>query len=160
MKVNLSNQSMTINAPRSQIFQRIASFKKDNPTSENGEGATVLEREGDRLLVEFVSRDGRKLYRTLEEVILYPEERITFQHLEGPLHHASEEFRLSDVPGGTHITYRGQIECRTPFLPGVGWLLAMLYVRPKYGSVVKRHMGMLKKASEAPEPGDIMKESE
>ena len=83
-----------------------------------------------RLLVEFVSRDGRRLYRTLEEVMLYPEERITFRHLEGPLQHASEEFRLSEVSGGTHITYKGQIECRTPFLPGVGWLLAFLYVRP------------------------------
>jgi hypothetical protein len=33
-----------------------------------------LEREGGRLLVESVSRDGRRLYRTLEEVMLYPEE--------------------------------------------------------------------------------------
>lgn len=117
-----------------------------------------MEREGDRLLVEFISRDGGRLYRTLEEVMLYPEERITFRHLEGPLHHASEEFRLIDVPGGTHITYQGQIECRTPFLPGVGWLIAFLYVRPKYGNVVKRHMGMLKKAAEAPGAGDMIME--
>lgn len=158
MKVKLAGQSITINAPRSQVFQRFASFKKDKPPTETGEGATILEREGDRLLVEFVSRDGRRLYRTLEEVMLYPEERITFRHLEGPLHHASEEFRLSDVSEGTHITYQGQIECRTPFLPGVGWLVAFLYVRPKYGNVVKRHMGMLKKAVESPGAGDMMKE--
>ena len=159
MKISLANQSITIDAPRFQVFQRFAPFKKD-PPSETGEGATILEREGNRLLVEFVSRDGRKLYRTLEEVMLYPEERITFRHLEGPLNQASEEFRLSDVPGGTRITYRGQIECRTPFLPGVGWLLAILYVRPKYGSVVKRHMGMLKQAAEAVKAGDIMKVEE
>jgi len=119
-----------------------------------------LEREGGRLLVEFVSRDGRRLYRTLEEVMLYPEERITFRHLEGPLKHASEEFRLSEVSGGTHITYKGQIECRTPFLPVVGWLLAFLYVRPKYGNVVKRHLEMLTKAAEAPGTGDMMNEGE
>ena len=145
MKVKLSNQSITIDDHRSQVFQRFASFKKDKPPSETGEGATILERDGDRLLVKFVSGDGKRLYRTLEEVRLYPEERITFRHLEGPLQHATEEFRLSEVSGGTHITYKGQIECRTPFLPGVGWLLAFLYVRPKYGNVVKRHMWMLKK---------------
>ena len=160
MKVKLATQSTTINAPRAQVFQRFASFKKDKPPSEAGEGATILEREGGRLLVEFVSRDGTRLYRTLEEVMLYPEERITFRHLEGPLQHASEEFRLSEVSGGTHITYKGQIECRTPFLPGVGWLLAFLYVRPKCGNVVKRHMEMLKKAAEAPGAGDMMNEGE
>ena len=160
MKVKLSNQSIAIDAPRSQVFQRFASFKKDKPPSETGEGATILERDGDRLLVEFVSQDGRRLYRTLEEVMLYPEERITFRHIEGPLNHASEEFRLSDVSEGTFITYRGQIECRTPFLPGMGWLLAFLYVRPKYGNVVKRHMRMLKKAAEAPGTGGMMKEGE
>ena len=113
-----------------------------------------MEREGGRLLVEFVSRDGRRLYRTLEEVMLYQEERITFHHIEGPLQHASE------VSGGTHITYKGQIKCRTPFLPGVGWLLEFLYVRPEYGNVVKRHMEMLKKAAEAPGDGDMMNEGE
>ena len=138
---------------------------KDSPLSKRISRQPKPERvppywrgKADRLLVEFVSRDGRRLYRTLEEVMLYPEERITFRHLEGPLHHASEEFRLSDVSEGTHITYQGQIECRTPFLPGVGWLVAFLYVRPKYGNVVKRHMGMLKKAVESPGAGDMMKE--
>ncbi|MEE3004465.1 MAG: hypothetical protein VX638_03310 [Chloroflexota bacterium] len=95
MKVNLATQSTTINALRSQVFQRFASFKNDKPPSEAGEGATILEREGGRLLVESVSWDGRRLYRTLEEVMLYPEERMTIRHLEGPLKHASEEFRLS-----------------------------------------------------------------
>ncbi len=112
----------------------------------------MLEREGNRLLVEFTSRDGRKIYRTLEEVHLYPDERITFRHLKGPLHHAREEFRLDVVPEGTRITYQCQIECRMPSLPGIGWLVALVYVRPKYGSVVRRHMGLLKEAAESPKP--------
>ncbi len=165
MKVKLANQAVTIRAARSQVFQRFSSFGKDNQAgqkeqqkekqtesnqpSEDGEGANVVEREGNRLVVEFTSRQGRKLYRTLEEVHLYPEERITFHHLKGPLHHASEEFRLEEVPEGTRITYSGQIECRMPFLPGMGWLVALLYVRPKWGSVVKRHMGQLKDAAES-----------
>lgn len=111
-----------------------------------------MEREGNRLVVEFTSREGRRLYRTLEEVHLYPEERITFRHLKGPLQHASEEFRLEEVPEGTRVTYTGQIECRMPFLPGIGWLVALLYVRSKYASVVKRHMGLLKEEAESAAP--------
>lgn len=168
MKVKLADQTMTIRSARSRVFKLFSSFGNDTQsggidqqlegkqTSENGEGANVLEREGNRLLVEFTSRDGRKIYKTLEEVRLYPEERITFRHLKGPLHHASEEFRLEEAPEGTRITYRGQIECRMPFLPGIGWLVALLYVRPKWGSVVKRHMGLLKEAAESGAPAAML----
>ena len=156
MKVRLAGQTTIIKAPRSLVFRMFSSFGESNGVGDesnrsgnSGEQATVLERQDNRLVVEFVSRQGRKLYRTLEEVRLYPEDRITFRHLEGPLHYASEEFRLADVAGSTQITYQGQIECRMPLLPGIGWLTALLYVRPKYGSVVKRHMGMMKEAAEA-----------
>ena len=50
--------------------------------------------------MEFRSRDGRKMYRTLEEVMLYPDERITFRHLEGPLNHSEEEFVFAQVGSG------------------------------------------------------------
>jgi len=39
--------------------------------------------------------------------MLYPDARITFQHLEGRLHFTSEEFWLSEVSEGTQITYLG-----------------------------------------------------
>ncbi len=157
MKVRLADQVLTIRAPRSRVFQVFSSFERDNQSgriqpSENGEVVNVVEREGNRLMVEFTSQEGRKLYKTLEEVHLYPDERITFRHLKGPLHHASEEFRLEEVPEGTRMTYTGQIECRMPFLPGIGWLVALLYVRPKYESVVKRHMGLLKETAESGTP--------
>ena len=157
MKVRLADQVLTIRAPRSRVFQVFSSFEKGNQSagnqpSENGEGVNVVEREGNRLMVEFTSREGRKLYKTLEEVRLYPDERITFRHPKGPLRHASEEFRLEEVPEGTRMTYTGQIECRMPFLPGIGWLVALFYVRPKYESVVKRHMGLLKEEAESTGP--------
>lgn len=56
---------------------------------------------------------------------------------------------MEEVPEGTRLTYKGQIECRMPFLPGIGWLMAFMYVRPKYESVVKRHVGLLKDAAES-----------
>ena len=141
MKVRLGSQAVTIQAPVPSI-QAVFVFRLDNQTtgshpSKDDEGAKVLERESNRLLVEFTSRDGRKLYKTPEEVSLYPEGRITFRHLQGHLDHAIEEFRLEEVPEGTSINYSGQIECRMPFSPVLGWLVTLLYVRPKWGSVVK-----------------------
>ncbi len=132
-----------------------ASLGEEDYPGDNGERATVVERKDNRLLVEFMSRDGNRLYRTLEEVNLFPPERITFRHLEGPLHYASEEFRLSEVPEGTRLSYRGQIECRMPWLPGLGWLTARFYVRPKYQGVVRRHMARLKEAAEGRKPPGI-----
>ena len=160
MKVKLARQNILVNAPRSKVFGLFTSFGENSaatvngerspekPTEGSGEGATVVERNGNRLVVEFKSREGRKLFRTLEEVHLFPEEKITFRHIEGPLHHASEEFRLAEAQKGTQISYRGKIECRMPFMPGLGWLTALLYVRPKYGRVVNRHLRLLKESAE------------
>ena len=150
MKVRLADLYVTVHAPRSQVFQMFMSLTEGRPPEGNGEGATVVEQDGNRLLVQFVSRDGRRIYRTLEEVHLFPPERITFRHLKGPLHHASEEFQLAEVAEGTCMTYRGQIECRMPWLPGAGWLVARWYVRPKYERLVSRHMAQLKEAVEGP----------
>ena len=77
----------------------------------------MLEQEGNRLLVEFTSRYGWKLYKTLEEVLLYPQERITFRQLQGPLHHTSDESLLEEAPEVTSINYSGQIDWRVPFWP-------------------------------------------
>ena len=88
MKVRLAEQTTTIKAPRSAVFRMFSSFGESPPSGESGEQAAVMEQQDNRLVVEFVSRQGRKLYRTLEEVHLYPEERITFRHLNGPLHYA------------------------------------------------------------------------
>ncbi len=67
MKVNRSDQAITINAPRSQVFQTFTSFGDGKPSDETGEGATIMERDGNRLLVEFVSRERRNLYRALHD---------------------------------------------------------------------------------------------
>ena len=67
MKVRLGSQAVTIQAPVPSI-QTVFVFGLDNQTtgshpSKDDEGAKVLEREGNRLLLEFTSRDGRKLYK-------------------------------------------------------------------------------------------------
>lgn len=158
MKVNLRTQSVTIQAPRSVVFRLISSFGDGDPDptarvagerpDETEEGKTLIERDGNRLLMEFRSRDGRKMYLTLEEVMLYPDDRITFRHIEGPLNHSQEEFQFADADGGTTMTHYGEIECRMHWLPIAGWIVARFYVRRHYERLVLRHMNSLKERAE------------
>ena len=145
MKVKFATQSTTINAPRSQVFQRFASFKKDKPPSETGEGATILEREGGRLLVEFVSRDGRRLYRTLEEVMLYPEERrvSTKRSFRRHAHH---------IQGTDRMPY--SLSARRGLASGVPLRSPRIRERRQTAH------GDAEKAAEAPGAGDMMNEGE
>ena len=135
--------------PRPMIFRRLGAFGRGHLPGDEGESAKVLERDGDRLTVEFFTMDGKRRYRTVEEVMLFPPERITFRHLEGPLHHSSEEFLLEEVAGGTRLSYRGDIQCRMAWMPDMGWLVARFYVKPKYDRVIRQHMERLKIAAQA-----------
>ena len=155
MKVRLKTQSVTIQAARPVVFRLFSSFgdaetgeASGEPSGDMEEGQTLLERDGNRLLMEFRSRDGRKMYRTLEEVMLYPEERITFRHIEGPLHHSEEEFAFTEVDSGTKMTHNGEIECRMHWLPVAGWAVARFYVKRHYERLVLRHMNSLKDQAE------------
>lgn len=155
MKVRLRRQNVFVIAPRSAVFELISTFggsvDRDAPLESLGEkeeGKRLVEQDGNRLVMEFRSRDGRKMYRTLEEVMLYPEERITFRHLEGPLHHSQEEFAFTDASSGTTMTHKGEIECRMHWLPGAGWLVARFYVKRHYERLVLRHMDSLKETAE------------
>ena len=155
MKVKLKTQSVVIQAPRSVVFKMISSFGDgvNGPAGDTEESKTLLERDGNRLLMEFRSRDGRKLYHTVEEVMLYPEERITFGHIEGPLHHSQEEFVFAEVDSGTKMTHNGEIECRMHWLPIAGWAVARFYVKRHYERLVLRHMNSLKDRAEGESPG-------
>ena len=149
MKVKLARQRITMDAPRPLVFQMLSAFGRGHLPGDQGESANVVERNDNQLLVEFFTLDGKRRYRTLEEVVLYPPERITFSHLEGPLHYSSEEFRLTEVASGTDLSYRGDIQCRMKWLPGIGWMIARFYVRRKYNRVIRLHMARLKMAAEA-----------
>jgi len=160
MKVRLRQQSVTIQAPRSVVFELISSFGEGGEGNNAGEspgkedeGSRLVEREGNRLVMEFRSRDGRKMYRTLEEVMLYPEERITFRHLEGPLYYSQEEFVFTEVESGTMMTHNGEIECRMHWLPGAGWAVARFYVKRRYERLVLRHMNVIKEQAEGGNTG-------
>jgi len=148
MKVSLGTIEIMVRAPREALFQRFNTFENSDPAKEDGERANVIERHENRLIVEFFSQDGKQMHRTLEEVKLYPSDRVTFRHLEGPLNYAFDEFTLRDAPDGTLVTFTGTIEFRVRLLPGMGWLIARLYVRAKYRKLVGRHMSEMKASLE------------
>ena len=149
MKVRLAQRRITIDAPRPLVFQLLSAFGRGHLPGDEGVSSSVMERDGNTLTVEFFTMEGKRRYRTVEQITLFPPERITFRHLEGPLPHSSEEFRMEEVAGGTELSYQGDIQCRMPFLPGRGWCVARFYVRPKYNRVIRQHMERLKEAAQA-----------
>ncbi len=154
MKVKLKDRKLDINASREMVFQMLTSFgngnggKGDRP-DENGESSRVLERQGDIITAEFCTRSGRRVYRTVEEVRLDSPRRVGFRHLEGPLSAAEEEFLLSDKDEGARVQYKGWFEYKVPWLPGMGWLIAVLVIKRKYDGVIRDHMEKLKVTAEA-----------
>ena len=75
------------------------------------EGARVMERKADDLLiVEFRTRAGGRVWRTVEEVRLYPPTRLTFHHLTGPLDYAEESFDLEERGDATQLRNRGEFD--------------------------------------------------
>ena len=152
MKVRLSDRKLFINAPREVVFQMLSAIGEGSLPGSQGESSRVLEREGDTIIAEFLTTSGKRTYRTVEKVQLYPPERMTFRHLEGPLAFAEEEFNLMEQDTGTELQYRGEIEYKVRWLPGIGWLIARFYVKPKYDAVIGDHMEKLKAAAEALAP--------
>ena len=149
MKVKLAAQTLYINAPREMVFQMLSAIGKGGLPGSQGESSRVLEQTGDTIIAEFLTKSGKRTYRTVERVELFPPERITFLHLEGPLTFAEEAFNLEERDTGTELLYRGEIEYRVPWLAGTGWLIAMIYVRPKYDAVIREHMEKLMVGAEA-----------
>ena len=147
MKVALATQKLTIDAPLGLVYQMMSAIGRGRIPGSN-ERSKVLQCDGNTLIAEFFTPSGKKTYRTVEEVRLFPPHRITYCHLEGPISYSEEEFLLAEVSGGTQVTYIGVIEHRVPLLPGLGWLASVLYIKPKYDTVIRDHMALIKKAAE------------
>ena len=146
MPVQLQGRSELIRAPRELVFQMLSAMGQGQLPGPQADRAKLLSRQDNRLIVEFHTRVGRRSYRTVEEVTLYPPERITFSHLEGPLDASWEEFLLEDHPQGTLLRYQGQFDYRFPLF---GWFIAHLYIKPRYNRLIRDHLAHLKAAAEA-----------
>ena len=162
-KVILKPQYVEIDAPRGLVFQLLTAFGRGRVAGDNTESTELISEDGDTKVVEFNTRAGPFTYTTLEEVTLFQPERIEFRHLEGPLAFSEETFTLDETSnGGTILTHSGSfIWSRFPFF---GWFGGIVYTRPTYHRVIRKHLAVVKQASEAratrshvfPRPGRSM----
>ena len=147
--IRLPPVEVHVHADRRLAFQVITAF--DIPAKGDGPSSRVLSREEDRLLVEFNSPirgllGGRKVYRTVERVTLHEPERIDFEGVKGPLSLLSDRFTLEQEGGCTRFRYESKFGVRGWV---IGWLIGMLYVRPKLGRFMREHTAEMKETIEA-----------
>ena len=139
---------MRIGAPRELVFQMMSHFGRGRLPGDNNESSRVLERDGNRLIVEFQTKALFATYATVEEVNLFPPERITFEHQSGPLHCAREEFKFEDVGNRqTDLTHSGEFIWST--FPLFGWFGGVIYTRPVFERTLVKHIAQVKEAAEA-----------
>ncbi len=126
----------------------LTSFRRGRIAGDDTESSKLVSEDGDKKIVEFRTKAGLFTYTTLEEVTLYPSERITFRHLKGPLRFSEEEFTFEETRDGqTLMAHNGSfIWSAFPFF---GWFGGIIYTRPMYHRVIRKHLASVKEAAEA-----------
>ena len=145
--IRLNRHKVVISAPRELVYQKMSSIGSGRLKDNSSESSKVLQRSDDEIIVEFKSRAGPFTITTVEQVTLDPPNRITFQHLEGPLRYAREEFVFKDVDGGTELEHEGEfVWARFPVL---GWLVGRFFIKRAFERIIEDHVGRIKVGCEA-----------
>lgn len=147
--IHLAPIEIQIPAARSLVFRFITTFGTANSGSEMA--SRVISRENDSLLVEFntslsVLPGVRRVVRTVERVTLHEPELVEFEEVEGPLAMRRERLVLEEGGGETCLRYEADLGVRG-WVPG--WLLGVLFVRPKLRRAVREHMEQIREDIEA-----------
>ncbi len=146
--ITLRDHSVSIDASRELVFQMLTSFRRGRISGDDAESSRLISENGDTKIVEFRTKAGPFTYTTLEEVKLDPPERITFKHLDGPLHFSEEAFTFEEkLDGNTVLTHSGSF-IWNPF-PFFGWFGGVIYTKPMYHRVIRKHLAVVKEAAEA-----------
>ena len=146
--IRLRPHTVRINAPRELVFQMMSHFGRGRLPGNNNESSRVLERDGNHLVVEFRTKTAVGTHITVEEVDLYPSDRITFNHLSGPLLYVQEAFAFEKV-GETEMNLTHSGEFIWSKFPLIGWLGGLFYIRPIFERTLVKHMAQVKQAAEA-----------
>ncbi len=139
-------QEILIQAPPPLVWEMLAATGHGRLPGSPNRARVVEQRSDQAALIEFISPNNGKLLTTLEEVTFYPPDRITFQHLTGPLPYVWEEFRLAPEGAHTRLSYRGTY--RAPYGP-LGWLIGPVIIQPIADRLVREHMEEVQHAAEA-----------
>lgn len=133
-KVLLKRHTVTVAAPRDLLFEVVASAGTTVGSTARGE------------LVEFETKVGDRVVKTVEEVVLDPPHRIGYRWIEGVLDDVEEEIRFEST--GTHesrMTYSGHIGAQRGL---AGWFRSFLFVRPTFNRLVRDHLSEGKRIAE------------
>ena len=144
--VRLEPHTVTIDAPRELVYQKMSSFGRGRLKGDDGESSRVLSRSGNDVVAEFKTRSGLLTITTVERVTLEPPRRLSFEHIKGPFNRAREEFTLEDMDGGTELRHTGEFVWSR--LPVLGWLVGRLILKRPYERVLVKHMERIKDSCE------------
>ena len=145
--IKLKSHRILINAPRELVYQTMSSFGRGKVKFDNNESSRVICRDGDTMIAEFITKAGPFRYKSIEKVTLEKPERISFEHLSGPLAYVQEEFVFNDIDGNTELIHNGEfIWSRIPFFGKLG---GMIYTKRAFEKVIEEHMEQMKQATEA-----------
>ena len=140
-----------IHADRRLVFQVLSAFGSGG-MHPGGASSKVLELgENGRLLVEFRTPAkglfGRKrVFRTVEWVTLSEPDSIAFEGVEGLFAELHDRFDLEIFDGCTRLRYHSVFAIRGWVF---GWLVGILYARPKVERFMREHLVEMKATAEA-----------
>ena len=110
----------------------------------------LSEEDGGRL-VEFRTPvrgllGGSSVFRTVEWVTVEEPETVDFRGVEGPLPLLHDRFTLEAEGGCTRLRYQSEFGVKGWV---AGWLIGVLYVRPKMKRFIQAHVQEMKETIEA-----------
>ncbi|MEE9199228.1 MAG: SRPBCC family protein [Dehalococcoidia bacterium] len=144
--IKLTPQSLFVKAHRDMLYQMVSAIGRGRLPGPSTMSSKLVSKEGNTLVAEFYTKVGRKTVTTLEEVTLYPSERISYRWLRGPVKYVYEEFLFREADGGVELAHWGEFDLKIPIF---GWFIGRFYVKPRFERVVLEHMEELKQAAEA-----------
>ena len=145
--VKLTPQRLFVKAHRELLYQMVSAIGRGRLPGSSTMSSKLVSRDGDTLVAEFYTKVGKSMVTTLEEVTLYPPERISYRWIKGQVKCVYEEFLLfREVDGGAELVHCGEFDLKIPIFGG---LIGRLFVKPRFERVVLEHMEELKEAAEA-----------
>ncbi len=146
-KIKLTCQTLPIRAHRELVYQLITTIGRGKLAGSKDVSSRIISKDGDKIVAEFYTKTRWYTVTTVEEMTLYPPERIAYRWLKGPIKYVVEEFVLREAQnGGSELVHNGEFELKMPVL---GWIFGRLWVKPRFEKVVIGHMEEIKEAAEA-----------
>ena len=147
--IRVSTEEIHVQADRRLAFQVLTAWGAAGPDGKRT--SKVLEKSGDRLLVEFHTSVNmlfglKTVQRTVEWVTLDEPGHIDFEGVQGPLPVLLCRWSLEEWGDCLRFKYDATVALHGSIL---GWIFGILYVRPTLRRMMREHLAELKETIEA-----------